>query len=126
MKLAISGKGGVGKTTLAALISQEFGERGYDVLAIDADPSPCLAEVMGFPENLLEKLSPIAEMDSFVFSGFQKKHLRIINQLTVFISIIFLIKLCVPNMQKAILSYNQNKKTTWKDDPGDYPRSDGA
>lgn len=66
MKLAISGKGGVGKTTLSALLSQEFGERGYDVLAIDADPSPCLAEVMGFPEELLEKLSPIAEMDALI------------------------------------------------------------
>jgi CO dehydrogenase maturation factor len=66
MKIAVSGKGGVGKTTLSALLAQEFANQGYDVLAIDADPSPCLAEVMGFPEALLTKLSPIAEMEALI------------------------------------------------------------
>ena len=65
-KIAVTGKGGVGKTTLASLLSQVFAEKGYDVLAIDADPSPCLAEVSGFPPALLEKLSPIAEMEALI------------------------------------------------------------
>ena len=43
MKLAISGKGGVGKTTLSALLAQYYADQGRDVLAVDADPSPCLA-----------------------------------------------------------------------------------
>ena len=40
MKIAISGKGGVGKTTLAALLAQTFADRGRDVLAVDGDPVP--------------------------------------------------------------------------------------
>ena len=66
MKFAISGKGGVGKTTLAALLSQVFAAQGYEVLAVDADPSPCLAEVLGFPQVLQDQLHPIAEMDALI------------------------------------------------------------
>ncbi|MBW3650879.1 MAG: AAA family ATPase, partial [Actinobacteria bacterium] len=43
MKLGIVGKGGVGKTTLSALISQMYAERGKRVLAIDTDSNPNLA-----------------------------------------------------------------------------------
>jgi CO dehydrogenase maturation factor len=66
MKFAISGKGGVGKTTLAALLAQAYAEEGRDVLAVDADPSPCLAGALGFPEEKLEQLKPIAEMDKLI------------------------------------------------------------
>ncbi|GAB4471638.1 MAG: carbon monoxide dehydrogenase accessory protein CooC [Anaerolineae bacterium] len=66
MKLAISGKGGVGKTTLAALLAQAYADAGRDVLAVDADPSPCLAGALGFPEELRAQLSPIAEMDELI------------------------------------------------------------
>jgi CO dehydrogenase maturation factor len=66
MKLAISGKGGVGKTTLSALLAQYFADQGKDVLAVDADPSPCLAGALGLPDELREKLSPIAEMDALI------------------------------------------------------------
>jgi CO dehydrogenase maturation factor len=38
MKIAISGKGGVGKTLLSAFLSQIFAESGFSVIAIDADP----------------------------------------------------------------------------------------
>jgi len=66
MKLAISGKGGVGKTTLSALLSQVFADAGRDVLAVDADPSPCLAGALGFPDNKRRELRPIAEMDALI------------------------------------------------------------
>jgi CO dehydrogenase maturation factor len=66
MKLAISGKGGVGKTTLAALLAQVYADAGRDVLAVDADPSPCLAGALGFPPELRDRLSPIAEMDELI------------------------------------------------------------
>jgi CO dehydrogenase maturation factor len=66
MKLAITGKGGVGKTTLAALLAQVYADDGRDVLAVDADPSPCLAGALGFPDELQAKLSPIAEMDALI------------------------------------------------------------
>ena len=60
MKIAISGKGGVGKTMLAALLSKTFADAGYSVLAIDADPDANLAATLGFPEA--KKIPPISEM----------------------------------------------------------------
>jgi len=66
MKIAISGKGGVGKTTLAGLLAQAYADAGRDVLAVDADPSPCLAGALGFPDDLRKNLRPIAEMDALI------------------------------------------------------------
>jgi len=66
MKIAITGKGGVGKTTLTALLAQAYADALHDVLAVDADPSPCLAGALGFPDELREKLHPIAEMDALI------------------------------------------------------------
>jgi len=66
MKLAITGKGGVGKTTLTALIAQAYADKGRQVLAVDADPSPCLAGALGFPADLRAQLHPIAEMDALI------------------------------------------------------------
>ena len=67
MKLAITGKGGVGKTTLTALLAQVYADLGRDVLAVDADPSPCLAGALGFPDDMRAKLHPIAEMDDLIY-----------------------------------------------------------
>ncbi|GAB4456112.1 MAG: carbon monoxide dehydrogenase accessory protein CooC [Anaerolineales bacterium] len=66
MKLAITGKGGVGKTTLTALLAQSYADAGRQVLAVDADPSPCLAGALGFPPELRAQLHPIAEMDELI------------------------------------------------------------
>jgi CO dehydrogenase maturation factor len=66
MKVAITGKGGVGKTTLTALLAQAYADQGRDVLAVDADPSPCLAGALGFPAELRAQLRPIAEMDALI------------------------------------------------------------
>jgi len=67
MKIAISGKGGVGKTTLSALLSQVYADAGRNVLAVDADPSPCLAGALGFPDEERAKLQPISEMDDLIY-----------------------------------------------------------
>ena len=66
MKIAITGKGGVGKTTLTALLAQVYADAGRQVLAVDADPSPCLANALGFPQDLSASLHPIAEMDELI------------------------------------------------------------
>src|SRR5574341_1186411 len=67
MKLAITGKGGVGKTTLTSLLAFLYAEQGRTVLAIDADPSPCLGPALGFPAEQLQKLAPIAEMEDLIY-----------------------------------------------------------
>jgi CO dehydrogenase maturation factor len=66
MKIAVSGKGGVGKTTVCALLAQVWAERGRKVLAIDADPSPCLARALGFPDEKRTALRPIVEMKELI------------------------------------------------------------
>lgn len=66
MKLSISGKGGVGKTTLSALLAQAYADMGRQVLAVDADPSPCLAGALGFPEEKRSILEPISEMADLI------------------------------------------------------------
>lgn len=67
MKLAVTGKGGVGKTTLSALLAQAYADMGRQVLAVDADPSPCLAGALGFPDEKRKQLRPISEMDDLIY-----------------------------------------------------------
>lgn len=66
-KIAISGKGGVGKTTLSALLAHIYAERGRDVSVIDADPVGGLAQALGFPDDLIEAVTPVAEMDDLIY-----------------------------------------------------------
>ncbi|MCP4517748.1 MAG: AAA family ATPase, partial [Delftia sp.] len=67
MKIAIAGKGGVGKTTLAALLAMIYAQEERPVLAIDADPAACLADALGLPAELAARLKPISEMDELIF-----------------------------------------------------------
>ena len=64
MKIAISGKGGVGKTLLSAFLSHTFTESGYSVIAIDADPDANLAATLGYPHP--EELTPISELEDLI------------------------------------------------------------
>ena len=66
MKIAIAGKGGVGKTTLAGVMARYLADEGYKVLAIDADPDANLASALGFPSELLKGVTPLAAMTPLV------------------------------------------------------------
>lgn len=65
-KIAISGKGGVGKTTLAGLLAHIYARRGREVIAIDADPDANLASALGFSAEAVSKIVPISEMKELV------------------------------------------------------------
>jgi len=60
MKVAISGKGGTGKTTLAGILARLFRTDGYKVLAVDADPDANLADAIGIPPEKQKKIKPVS------------------------------------------------------------------
>ena len=64
MKIAVSGKGGVGKTTFCAYLIKALNESGYKVLAIDADPDANLASALGI--ELDDDMVPISEMKALI------------------------------------------------------------
>jgi CO dehydrogenase maturation factor len=66
-KIAITGKGGVGKTTLAALLAYIYAGAGQPVIAIDADPAASLAYALGMPDELAAQVVPIAEMEDLIY-----------------------------------------------------------
>jgi len=69
MKVAVSGKGGAGKTTLAALTAAELVRRGVRVTAIDADPNPTLGPCLGISETPTPLLEMSDEIEERVGSG---------------------------------------------------------
>jgi len=61
LKIAVTGKGGTGKTTIAGILACYFRDDGYKVLAVDADPDANLASAIGIPPDLTASLVPISE-----------------------------------------------------------------
>ncbi|MFH1113003.1 MAG: carbon monoxide dehydrogenase accessory protein CooC [Pseudomonadota bacterium] len=63
MKIAVSGKGGVGKTTLSSLLARHWARQGYRVLAVDADPDANLGSALGIDTA---GLIPVAKMEELI------------------------------------------------------------
>lgn len=66
MKLAVTGKGGTGKSTIAGLLAHYYNRDGYRVLAVDADPDANLAFTIGIPEGGASSLLPISEQRKLI------------------------------------------------------------
>ena len=66
MKLAITGKGGVGKTTVSGTLARILADRGVLVYAIDADPDANLASAVGIAAEEAGSITPIAEMNELI------------------------------------------------------------
>ena len=66
MKIAVTGKGGVGKTTFAATLARLYAEEGKHVLAADVDPDANLGLALGFDEETLDSIIPITKMRKLI------------------------------------------------------------
>ncbi len=76
MKIAISGKGGVGKTTISGTLSRLLGRKGLDVLAIDGDPNPNLAVVLGLTNQEPPPLSSADLLERVEEDGHRRLQLK--------------------------------------------------
>lgn len=66
MKIAVTGKGGVGKTTFSSILARLYAEEGKSVLAAGVDPDANLGLALGFTEEEVESITPISEMKNLV------------------------------------------------------------
>jgi CO dehydrogenase maturation factor len=60
-RIVITGKGGVGKTTITALLAHLFARQGFRVLAVDGDPQQNLAVTLGVPPPVAERIVPVSK-----------------------------------------------------------------
>jgi CO dehydrogenase maturation factor len=66
MKIAVTGKGGVGKTTVASTLCHVIASEGLKVIAVDADPDANLATAFGLSEEQAGSIRPIAELPELI------------------------------------------------------------
>jgi CO dehydrogenase maturation factor len=66
MKIAVTGKGGVGKTTVAAILARLYADEGRNVVAADVDPDANLGLALGFTTEELDAITPISKMKELV------------------------------------------------------------
>ena len=66
MKVAVAGKGGVGKTTVAGTLARLLGRDGLRILAVDADPSYTLWSALGIPADIADDIIPLTENEKLV------------------------------------------------------------
>lgn len=66
MKIAVTGKGGVGKTTFTSILSRLYAQEGRKVLAVDVDPDANLGQALGFSPEELAMITPISQMKDMI------------------------------------------------------------
>lgn len=66
MKIAVAGKGGVGKTFISGTLARLFAQAGYSVLVIDADPNINTASSIGISAEVAEKIVPLSDNDDLI------------------------------------------------------------
>lgn len=68
MKIAVTGKGGVGKTTISGALARQLSHRGHEVVAVDADLNPNLGISLGLPPAAAEGIQPI--LNALIAAGY--------------------------------------------------------
>ena len=83
MKVAFSGKGGAGKTTIAATLARAWAQQGRQVYAIDGDPNPNLGVALGIPRDVLAG-APLVPKDivTDVYDAEGKQHMQLNRSLS--------------------------------------------
>jgi len=66
VKIAVTGKGGVGKTSLTSLLANAYAAEGRQVIAIDANPDANLAGALGIPADVASTITPIADLEELI------------------------------------------------------------